>query len=171
MPERDSRLRANDAECAAKVLDGEAVIINLLNGTYYSLDRAGAVVWELAAGGHTVGEIVDGLTLRYDVDASRAESDVERLVSELLAERLLVSANGAHNGTSNGSANGAHHNGSSNGSSNGAAHGAPANGREPYDVPMLTTYRDMADLLALDPPMPRLEDIVWDDPGGSAPKR
>ena len=165
MPERDSRLRANDAECAAKVLDGEAVIINLLNGTYYSLDRAGAVVWELAAGGHTVGEIVDGLTLRYDVDASRAQSDVGRLVSELVAERLLVSANGTHNGASNGS------NGSANGSSNGTAHGAGANGREPYDVPMLTTYRDMADLLALDPPMPRLEDIVWDDPGGSAPKR
>jgi hypothetical protein len=152
MPERDNRLRANDAECAAKVLDGEAVIINLINGTYYSLDRAGAVVWELAAAGHTVDEIVDGLTLRYDVDASRAQSDVERLVSELLAERLLVAANGA-----------------SSGSSDGAAHGA-ANGREPYDVPMLTTYRDMADLLALDPPMPRLEDIVWNDPGGSAPK-
>jgi hypothetical protein len=152
MPERDSRLRANDAECAAKVLDGEAVIINLLNGTYYSLDRAGAVVWELAAAGHTVPEIVDGLTLRYDVDTSRAQGDVERLVTELLAERLLVAANGA-----------------SNGSSNGATHAAAVNGREPYDVPMLTTYRDMADLLALDPPMPRLEDIVWDDPG-SAPK-
>ena len=153
MPERDNRLRANDAECAAKVLDGEAVIINLLNGTYYSLDRAGAVVWELAAAGHTVGEIVDGLTMRYDVDASRAQSDVERLVSDLLAERLLVAANGAANG-----------------SSNGGAQSAPATGREPYDVPMLTTYRDMADLLALDPPMPRLEDIVWNDPGGSAPK-
>jgi hypothetical protein len=24
----------------------------------------------------------------------------------------------------------------------------------------------MADLLALDPPMPRLEDIVWEEPGG-----
>ena len=43
----------------------------------------------------------------------------------------------------------------------------PAGVRLPYDAPMLTTYRDMADLLALDPPMPRLEDIVWDDPGGT----
>jgi hypothetical protein len=147
----DSRLRANDAECAAKVLEGEAVIINLLNGTYYSLDKAGAVVWELAASGGTIGEIVGGVTSRYDVDASRAREDVERLVSELVAERLLVQADGTTNGapavTSSGPA---------------------ANGRLPYDVPTLTTYRDMADLLALDPPMPRLEDIVWEDPGGNA---
>ena len=153
MPESENRLRANDAECAAKVLDGEAVIINLLNGTYYSLDKAGAVVWELAADGGTIAEIVGGLTSRYDVDATRAQSDVERLISELVAERLLVPRDGASRTATSAE------------SSNGAV------GRLPYDAPLLTTYRDMADLLALDPPMPRLEDIVWEEPGGtSTPK-
>ena len=149
MPGSDSRLRANDAECAAKVLEGEAVIINLLNGTYYSLDKAGAVVWELAASGGTIGEIVGGVTSRFDVEATRAREDVERLVAELVAERLLVQADGASDGAPT------------------IASETASNGRLPYDVPMLTTYRDMADLLALDPPMPRLEDIVWDDPGGT----
>jgi hypothetical protein len=148
MPESENRLRANDAECAAKVLDGEAVIINLLNGTYYSLDKAGAVVWELAAEGGTIAEIVGGLTARYDVDAPRAQSDVERLIDELVAERLLVPRDGA----SRSATSAASWNGSS--------------ARLPYDAPLLTTYRDMADLLALDPPMPRLEDIVWEEPGG-----
>jgi hypothetical protein len=155
MPGPDSRLRTNDAECAAKVLDGEAVIINLLNGTYYSLDKAGAVMWELAASGGTIAEIVGGVTARYDVDASRAEADVKRLVDELLAERLLVPADGASVGPATSE---------SSGSSTGA--------RSSYDAPTLTTYRDMADLLAVDPPMPRLEDIVWEEPGGaSTPKR
>ena len=149
MPGPDNRLRANDAECAAKVLDGEAVIINLLNGTYYSLDKAGAVVWELAAAGGTITEIVGGVTARYDVDASRAQQDVERLVGELVAERLLVPMNGASAAMPE------------------QPSARSANGRMAYDVPMLTTYRDMADLLALDPPMPRLEDIVWDEPGGA----
>jgi len=149
MPGSEDRLRANDAECAAKVLDGEAVIINLLNGTYYSLDKAGAVVWELAASGGTVSEIAGGVSARYDVDASRARQDVERLVAELVAERLLVPANG----TAPSSAD---------------APSTSGNGRLAYEAPMLTTYRDMADLLALDPPMPRLEDIVWDDPSGSS---
>ena len=143
----NDRLCANDAECAAKVLDGEAVIINLLNGTYYSLDKAGAVAWELAAGGGTISEIVAGVTQRYDVDAARAQADVERLIGELVSERLLVPANG--NGAGAPAIDAA-------GSSNG--------GRLPYESPMLTTYRDMADLLALDPPMPRLEDIVWEEP-------
>ena len=150
MPGPNDRLRANDAECAAKVLDGEAVIINLLNGTYYSLDKAGAVVWELAAGGGTIAEIVGGVTQRYDVEASRAQADVERLVGELVAERLLVPADGT-----------------SNGAPATESSRPSANGRLAYDVPMLTTYRDMADLLALDPPMPRLEDIVWEEPGGT----
>jgi hypothetical protein len=151
MPESENRLRVNDAECAAKVLDGEAVIINLLNGTYYSLDSAGAMMWELAAGGGTIAEIVGGVTARYDVDAPRARSDAERLVGELVAERLLVPASGAsRDAPVMASPNG------------GAA------GRLPYDAPMLTTYRDMADLLALDPPMPRLEDIVWEEPGSSS---
>jgi hypothetical protein len=149
MPESENRLRANDAECAAKVLDGEAVIINLLNGTYYSLDKAGAVVWELAADGGTIAEIVGGLTARYDVDSPRARSDVERLVGELVAERLLVPRDGASREASMESSNG-------------------SASRLPYDAPLLTTYRDMADLLALDPPMPRLEDIVWEEPGGSS---
>ena len=154
MPGPDNRLRANDAECAAKVLDGEAVIINLLNGTYYSLDGAGAVVWELAAAGGTIPEIVDGLTARYDVDASRARQDVERLVGELMTERLLVPAESGNGATPHA-----------------APSAAASSGRLAYGAPSLTTYRDMADLLALDPPMPRLEDIVWEEPGGAgAPK-
>src|SRR3954447_25886377 len=116
----DNRLRANDAECAAKVLDGEAVIINLLNGTYYSLDKAGAVVWELSAAGHTIAEIVDGVAARYDVETARALADVERLIDELLAERLLVPAESATANTTSMSA-------------------ATTDGRLPYDVPMLTT--------------------------------
>jgi hypothetical protein len=148
----DSRLRANDAECAAKVLDGEAVIINLLNGTYYSLDKAGAVVWELAAAGNSIGQIVDGVTGRYEVDASRARADVERLLEELVTERLLVPARDP------------------NVSAQATVSSASAvNARLAYDVPSLTTYRDMADLLALDPPMPRLEDIVWVELGADPP--
>ncbi len=148
----DNRLRANDAECAAKVLDGEAVIINLLNGTYYSLDKAGAVVWELAAAGHTIGQIVDGVTGRYEVDASRARADVERLLGELVTERLLVPA---HDPNVSAQAM--------------ASSASVADARLAYDAPSLTTYRDMADLLALDPPMPRLEDIVWVEPGADPP--
>ena len=149
----DSRFRSNDGECAAKVIDGEAVIINLQNGTYYSLDKAGAAVWEQVADGRTLADVIETLKARYEVDAERAQNDVQRLVGELLTERLLFVANGDLPAPA------------SIASSSG---GAAPESRLPYEEPVLTTYRDMADLLALDPPMPRLEDVVWSEPGSTS---
>lgn len=151
----DSRLRSNDGECAAKVIDGEAVIINLQNGTYYSLDKAGAAIWEQVADGRTLSDVIETLTSRYEVEADRAQRDVQRLVGELLTERLLFVANGDTTAPPAVAAN--------------SAEAVPER-RLPYDEPVLTTYRDMADLLALDPPMPRLEDVVWSEPGATSSK-
>ena len=145
----DSRLQPNLMECASKVIDGEAVIINLSNGTYYSLDQVGALVWELIGDGWTLGEIGEAVAARYDVTAERAAADAGRLVAELVAEKLLVAAGGDAPAES--------------------AVRAPApETRLPYAEPALTTYRDMADLLALDPPLPRLEDVVWSEPDAQA---
>ena len=36
------RFRVNTEEVAAKVIDGEAIIINLTTGVYYSMDGVGA---------------------------------------------------------------------------------------------------------------------------------
>jgi hypothetical protein len=41
---------------------------------------------------------------------------------------------------------------------------AEADGKLRYGSPELHIYRDMGDLLALDPPVPGLEPIPWDDP-------
>ena len=38
------RMQPNKEEVAAKVMDGEAILINLSNGIYYSMDKVGAVV-------------------------------------------------------------------------------------------------------------------------------
>ena len=34
----------------------------------------------------------------------------------------------------------------------------------PYESPLLNIYRDMGDLLALDPPMPGLAEMNWKEP-------
>jgi len=69
---QDSRFHPNDMECASKVIDGEAVIINLSNGTYYSLDQVGALIWELIGDGWTLAEIGGAVAARYDVTPERA---------------------------------------------------------------------------------------------------
>ena len=138
-----SHFRPREEEVASKVIDGEAIIINLANGVYYSMDKVGALVWDLLQAGHSLEEVIVGVTCRYDVTREQAESNVRDLVQELVQENLVVSIE------------------------NGAA--VPAQPMEhqdrvPYEIPKLNIYRDMGDLLALDPPVPGLGDTPWKEP-------
>ncbi|MDQ6888009.1 MAG: PqqD family protein [Gemmatimonadota bacterium] len=142
----DTRLKPNGAECASKVMDGEAVIINLTNGTYYSMPDVGGAIWQMIGEERTLAEIVDGIVGRYDVARDQAERDARRLVDELVVSRLAVATAGAGDAP--------------------PPRTIPASARLPYAAPELTSYSDMADLVALDPPMPQLDDIVWTEPGG-----
>lgn len=135
--------RAREEEVAAKVIDGEAIIINLANGVYYSMDKVGAQVWDLLQAGHTVGGIIAAVTASYDVSREQAESDVGELIQELVQENLVaVRENGEAPGTVAGD----------------------AGNKQPYEGPKLNIYRDMGDLLALDPPVPGLGDTPWKEP-------
>jgi hypothetical protein len=138
------RLSPNEAEVAAKVLDGEAIMINLSNGMYYSMDKAGGLIWEMIAAGHTLAEIADAILSRYDVSPEQAEADVQRLAGELIQENLVTVSDKPPSPAER--------------QERGAGH------RLPYEPPKLNIYRDMGDLLALDPPMPGLEEIPWKEP-------
>jgi hypothetical protein len=140
--------RPREEEVASKVIDGEAIIINLANGVYYSMDKVGALVWDRLQLGHTLDDVITTVTGSYDVAREQAESNVRDLVEELVQENLVVSAE------------------------NGVA--APTETameqqeKAPYDIPKLNIYRDMGDLLALDPPVPGLGDTPWKEPEESS---
>ena len=140
MLEPRSRYLPNEEECAAKVIDGEAVLINLSNGTYYSMDKVGGFIWSLIAEGRTVGDITDSVVASYDVDRDRALADLDRLLGELAAEKLVTPATGE---------------------AAGLAPYSHTGDKLPYEEPRLNSYRDMADLLALDPPMPGIKEVPW----------
>ncbi len=138
-----SRLRRNEEEVAAKVMDGEAIIINLANGSYYSMEKTGGAIWAMIEEGCSLEEMVAQLTRRYAVSRTQAQADVERLAAELLQEALVTL-------------------------SDDATTSQPRQdltvGPLPYEPPILNVYRDMADLLALDPPVPGFKDIQWKEP-------
>ncbi len=139
-----SRLRPNEEEVAGKVMDGEAIIINLSNGIYYSMDKVGGLIWELIDGRYSLEEMVTALCARYDVSAEKAKSDVERLLGELVQENLvLVTEDGAARGDNQ---------------------VQQSEQIQAYESPKLNIYRDMGDLLALDPPTPGLEATPWKNP-------
>lgn len=131
----ETRFRVQVADVAAKVIDGEAIIMNLSNGLYFSMDKVGAAVWELMENGHSVGEMADTLGSHFAVDSETVQGDVVRLLEQLVAEGLINKGEVTPAGTME----------------------LPSD-VGPYAAPVLNKYSDMADLLALDPPMPGLGD-------------
>jgi hypothetical protein len=131
MTEMTGRFRRRSG-VESEVIGGEAVIINLATGVYYSMDRTGAYVWEALANGATPAEVVAAL----GPSALTAAADVARVVDEAVREGLIEPAPAAS---------------------------APALPPPPgsYAPPALTAYRDMGDLLALDPPAPGLDQVSW----------
>ncbi len=137
----DPRWALNESEVAAKVIDGEAIILNLASGMYYSLDRVGAIVWEMMAEGRSAEEIAQRVATAYDMPREQVRRDLLGLVSELLDEQLITEVSGDKPRSE--------------------SSGEIAAVSEPYHAPQLNKYSDMADLLALDPPMPGLMDGPW----------
>ena len=134
-------LRPNLDEVAVEVLQGEAVLINLSTGHYYSMDKVGASVWQMIEAGLTPDAIASRVIAEYDVAPDRARDDITALLDDLRRERLAIDADG---------------------SVAAPAVARSADGeRMPYETPRLNRYSDMADMLALDPPLPGLKDIPW----------
>jgi hypothetical protein len=147
MPAQEARWKPRQMDIAAKVLDGEAVIIDLARGTYYSMDGVGAVVWELLEAGRTLAELTTAVTRSYGVSAERARQDLRSLVEDLLAEDLIVEVD-AEKPRSAGERD------------------EPGAGGE-YEPPKLHVYRDMADLMVfLEPPTPGRTQEMLHFPGG-----
>ncbi|HUF70198.1 MAG TPA: PqqD family protein [Longimicrobiales bacterium] len=132
----------NREDVAAKVIDGELIIIRLSDGTYYSMENVGTRIWELIEARHDVATLAQMISTWYGTAVEHVESDVDALVQELLAERLIVGAE------SDGPA---------------PSEPAPPDGGVTYEKPCLNIYRDMGNLLALDPPTPGIDDLLFRD--------
>jgi len=138
----------NRNDVVAKVLDGEAIMIDLPRGIYYSLDGVGGRVWELLEERRGAADIAMEIAREFDVTPERACSDVERILRELLAENVIRLESGETSVFSE------------------TASCAGPGAKRPYREPKLTVYRDMADLLALEPPTPgAAQEDLWEGAG------
>ena len=126
------RFRVAAPGVVADIIDGEAIIMNLNRGAYYSLTGTGAAAWQLLAGGTTCSEAATAISGPAAADADAVAADLERLLLRLLEEGLLFED---------------------------PAQVPPAAldlvVNPEYSAPTLTKYGDMKEMLALDPPIPR----------------
>ncbi len=126
------RYRINQPAVIAEVIDGEAIVVNLDSGAYYSLRGSACAIWELFAAQLTAADVTAAMTARFTGSPAVIEAGVKTLLEELVGEQLLTPAVDAHP----------------------VPLPQPANGHAvhpPFEPPMLEKFTDMADLLLLDP--------------------
>ncbi|MFB2919733.1 PqqD family peptide modification chaperone [Aerosakkonema sp. BLCC-F2] len=68
-------------------LAGEAVILNLKNGGYYSLNSVGLRIWELIAQPKTITEIRATIVAEYDVEPEECNSHIFRIARKTGSRR------------------------------------------------------------------------------------
>lgn len=71
-------------------LAGDAAILQLRNGVYYTLDPVGARVWSLLRNPHSVADLEDILLKEYEVEPEECRRDLLELLEELLAAGLIL---------------------------------------------------------------------------------
>jgi hypothetical protein len=140
----DMKYRVNNPNVTSEEIDGEIIIVNLLNGNYYSAVDLAAHLWRRIERGDNVGSIRDELLVRFADQRDSIEVDLSEFLLKLESEALIVKQSREE------SPNDPAPNGNS------VDIGMPAS----YSVPVLSCYSDMQDLLLLDP-IHDVADVGW----------
>ena len=75
---------------ATQVADGEAVLLDIESGKYFSLNLVGSRIWELCDGTRSTAEIVSVICDEFLVAEDIATSDTYEILDELQSERLFL---------------------------------------------------------------------------------
>jgi hypothetical protein len=82
---------AHSKEIAARVLEGEMVIMSARDSTLFSLNELGTIIWQAADGATSLEEIVaQKVCPEYNVEPGQALEDAEAFVRELAEHGILI---------------------------------------------------------------------------------
>ena len=126
-----THFRVNSPNVIHEIIDGEAVLVNLESGSYYSIDSVGAVILDYVEKGLSSSQIVEIVAAQFDGEQADIAAGIQQLLDNLQAEQLIVPGEAA--------------------STNGHVPAANGQSKLPFEVPVLHKYTDMEDLLLLDP--------------------
>lgn len=143
----NQRFRVNTPTVTHETIDGEAVIINLDSGNYYSLVDAGSFIWSLIEKGASAPEVRKVVLQTYQGNEQDIDQGVQELMAQLEQENLIVPVAGAGEALDVCQVSQ---------SSNG--HERPS-----FKAPLLNKFSDMQELLLLDP-IHDVDDAGWPKP-------
>lgn len=126
--------------------EDEVVIVNLNSGSYYSLEKVAAEIWNLIEKDIPIAEMLTALSLRYEGNGVDIEKTVRQFFHELQQEDLisLVEPTRAE----------------SRDATQAKATSEAVTTKLSFEVPVLHKYTDMQELLVLDP-IHEVDDSGW----------
>ena len=149
----NQRFRVNTPTVTHETIDGEAVIINLDSGNYYSLVEVGSFIWGLVEKGASASDVQNLVLQTYQGNTQDIDRGVKELLAQLQQENLIVPVEET-------------------GAAFDLSQAVPSNNgheKPAFTTPMLHTYSDMQELLLLDP-IHDVDDAGWPKPVPDAPK-
>jgi hypothetical protein len=134
----EPRFHVANTKVAHEIIDGEAVVIHLETGHYYSLTGLSAQLWQWFAAGASRGQILDAL----DPLTEQQVASVDQFIHSLVAEGILEPGAGA------------------------AESGPLPKYGAAFEAPAFAKYNDMQNLLLSDP-IHDVDETGWPhlDPG------
>ena len=67
----------------------EVVLLNMVSQEYFGLDNVGSDVWQLLMEHRDVSAVIKRLAALYSVDENTVRGDIEPMISDLVAAKLL----------------------------------------------------------------------------------
>ena len=133
----NTAFQTDPAAVVSEVIEGEAIIMDLRNGAYYSADGLGAQIWQAMLDGASRGQILAWIGSAYPASEG-ASAETEAFIGEVLAHGLMKPTGIA--------------------SSPVLPDPLPA-----YRTPQLAAHADMQDLIMLDP-IHEVGEVGWPAP-------
>jgi len=72
-----------------RILDDEAVILNVANGIYFGLDSVGTRMWQLMSEHRSTDPVVGTLLDEYEVGEDRLRYDLDQLIRQLVDKGIV----------------------------------------------------------------------------------
>ncbi len=138
----NSMFQVNSPYVVSETIDGEAIIIHLESGMYFSARETAARLWGLIEQGATVKQMIGALGAETDGEALDISFGVSAFLNRLMENHLIRPATGDAP----------------------ALTFAQAEVKALFVEPMLMEYRDMQNLLMLDPIHQIDPEVGWPAP-------
>ena len=85
----DKYVVKNNEKTAYRIIDGEAVVVNLKDSTFHTLNAVATFIWEQADGRIKAEQIIEKICQEFEVDWDTAEKDCLEFLGELIGKDLV----------------------------------------------------------------------------------